>query len=284
LRWAPIHHQGVRVAGRYGLDGRADYLAAIDFDGDWDTTNNWENAACEELAACVYYSVVESATHWFLVYAFYHPRDWTANALLVPVDQHENDLEGALLVVRKPPDGTAPAHGSCEAMITVFHRDFYSYLPAGSPFEAGRETIDGRLALEPWGGVLRPVTAQECEGHGLKAWPYVRGEGVRYVPSAEGVAEEPESPSDHEVLYRLVSVFEAGGLWSRRFDLRTFAELGTFAGDDFRDDAAHAPWGWDDHDDGPELGPGALFLDPIRVVRVYFDRLGQFSDRYGRAP
>lgn len=29
-----------------------------------------------DLSAAVYYSVAESCTHWFIVYAFFHSRDW----------------------------------------------------------------------------------------------------------------------------------------------------------------------------------------------------------------
>ncbi|MCB7130321.1 MAG: hypothetical protein J3T61_12380, partial [Candidatus Brocadiales bacterium] len=72
-RWAPIHTQDVDVTGGDSLNGKSDYITNIDFDGDWNTLNNWENTPDYPLRAYVYYSVVGTRTHWFIVYAFYHP-------------------------------------------------------------------------------------------------------------------------------------------------------------------------------------------------------------------
>ena len=72
-RWAPIHYQDTSSA-YYS----ADYLAPVDYDGDWNTLNNWEDLPTHTsgLTGTVYYSIVETGTHWFIVYAFFHPRDW----------------------------------------------------------------------------------------------------------------------------------------------------------------------------------------------------------------
>jgi hypothetical protein len=37
-RWAPIHYQDTDSS-----DYDADYLSRVDYDGDWNTLNNWEN-------------------------------------------------------------------------------------------------------------------------------------------------------------------------------------------------------------------------------------------------
>ena len=93
-RWAPIHYQDTDVTGSHGLSGKGDYLTAINFDGDWNALNNWENIPNKAAKAHCYYSLVETSTHWFIVYAFFHPRDWTDNWFLYHWDEHENDLEG----------------------------------------------------------------------------------------------------------------------------------------------------------------------------------------------
>src|SRR5688572_24316853 len=79
LRWAPIHYQDVDATGSHALSGRSDYITKVDFDGDLNGRNNWDRTgqAGVSLAAHAYYSVVETATHWYLTYLFYHPRDWT---------------------------------------------------------------------------------------------------------------------------------------------------------------------------------------------------------------
>jgi hypothetical protein len=96
------------------------------------------------------------------------------------------------------------------------------------------------------------------------------------------------------VRYKLVSIFARNGLWAHRNDPATFAKPGNFAGDKSggcgegitvvcQVDAANAPWGWDDHDDGP-VGRGDIATDPVRLVKHYFSNLGEFSEHYVRNP
>jgi hypothetical protein len=280
FRWAPIHHQDTDDA-----DADADFLTAVNFAGDWVASENWERQDDDptRLKGTVYYSVVETGTHWFILYAFYHPRDWTE--CYVPIcgwmSKHENDMEGALLIVRK--DGTP--FGRFEGMVTVFHLDFFSFTPAGSPLTAGQATIDGQVIMQPGpDGLPHPVTFQEARGHGLKAWDgsdFPGHDGVIYSPS-KTTAEVPSSGNDRDVTYQLVDIFAPDGLWSRRFNRETFASWGVFQGDNGPNDKAHAPWRWDDQDDGGQLLGGELADDPATLVDIYFNGLGSFSTTYAR--
>ncbi|MFC4100795.1 hypothetical protein [Paenibacillus xanthanilyticus] len=274
LRWAPVHYQDTD-----STDYDADYLTAVDYDGDWDTLNNWEHQddSLSQLKGTVYYSVVETSTHWFLTYSFYHPRDWVDYPDF-GLDTHENDMEGLLLTVRK--DGTD--YGKLEAMVTVAHSDFYSYTPPGSAYTAGQETIDGAVVMANYGGFSRPTSFQEAKGHGLKAWnggSFPGGDGIVYYPSA-ATAEVPSGGSDSSVQYRLVDAFASGGLWSRRYDAVTFASWGTFRGDNGKDNSANAAWGWDDGNDS--IARGEMATDPAKLVSAYFGNLGNFSTAYTR--
>jgi hypothetical protein len=284
LRWAPVHHQDVNTRGAHGLGGQADYITAYDFDGDESALNNWDNAgdARFPLAAHGYFSVVETSTHWFVVYLFFHPRDWSSTFLET---EHENDAEGLLLTVAR--DGSR--YGALRAAITVAHSDFYSYLPEGSGWASGDEDVDGTLRLTSYLGEQHPVTAQQAEGHGLKAWPYysIRGDGVVYVPSLT-VAETPSGPSATQVRYRLRDMLEPGGLWQSRMHPELFRRPGSFAGDKSRGcgsgaflcirDAANAPWGWNDTDD--QSPRGAMASDPAALVNNYFRVSEPFSLGY----
>jgi hypothetical protein len=275
LRWAPIHHQDVNQRGRHSLGGTADYIRSYDFDGDRDARNNWDNAADPRytLAAHAYFAVVETTSHWFVAYLFFHPRDWSSSFFET---EHENDAEGVLFAVERDDS----RYGTLRAAITVAHSDFYSYVPAGSSWRSGGEDIDGELSLRAFAGQLHPVTAQEAEGHGLKAWPYyaINGDGVVYYPSLRE-AEEPSGPNDQHVLYLLHDVLEPGGLWENRQEPQLFARYGSFAGNASggcgrgvllcRSDAAHALWAWNDHDDASP--PGAMASDPAALVKSYFD-------------
>jgi hypothetical protein len=274
LRHAPIHHQAVHTRGLHALGGAADYITGVDFDGDFDAGNNWDHAGDPRypLAAQAYYSVVETSSHWYVTYQFFHPRDWSSSFFET---EHENDSEGVLVVLAR--DGTR--HGVLRAAVTVVHSDFYSYVPSGSPWQSGREDVDGELSLQRLSGELHPVTAQQAETHALKAWPYYRIEeqGVVYYPSLT-TAEVPSGPNDRHVQYRLRDVLEPGGLWQRRADAQLFSRFGRYAGNASGGcgqsaiwcvkNAAHAPWAWNDHDDGSRAG--ALAVDPAALARAYF--------------
>lgn len=284
LRWAPIHHQDVHRKGEHALGGASDYITAFDFDGDVDPSNNWENTGDPRfpLLAQAYYAVVETPSHWFITYLFFHPRDWSSTFFET---EHENDAEGVMLVVQR--DGSTL--GALRAAVTVVHADFYSYVPTSSTWRDGREDVDGELRLQDFAGAAHPVTAQQAETHALKAWPYysIKNEGVVYYPSLT-TAEAPSGPNDRHVLYRLRDVLEPGGLWQRRADPRVFTSFGTFAGDRgggcgkgaflCRADAAHAPWAWNDHDDRTRTG--AMTLDPAALARSYFSAPERISTRY----
>lgn len=291
---APIHYQDTD-----NTNARADYITRYDYDGNKLSTDNWENIKKYPLTAYAYYSVVETCTHWFIVYGFFHPRDWTDSR----ADQeHENDLEGLLSIVRK--DGSR--FGKLVGMVTVYHTDFYSYTPPGSPFRQGRETIDGRLTLQQYEGSLRPLTVQQAKGHGLKAFPYTsdfRGkpneDGIIYYPTRTGV-QVPKSGNDRNAKYGLIDLFSTGGLWGTQLSeakmpssaAKTFHKWGSFKGDKgggcgsgitvtCSENAANLPWMWDDHDDGP-VYHGEMALDPAHLTTVYFSALGNFSEQYLR--
>ncbi|GAA2366617.1 hypothetical protein Cme02nite_29900 [Catellatospora methionotrophica] len=290
LRWAPIHYQDVDATGSHALNGRSDYITKVDFDGDLNGRNNWDRTgqAGVSLAAHAYYSVVETGTHWYLTYLFFHPRDWTDHPFFET--EHENDGEGVLLVVER--DGSD--YGLLRAAVTVAHTDFYSYTPSGSTWTSGREGVDGTLQLQssPHDGFAHPVTAQEAKGHGLKAYPQynINGDGIVYYPST--VAETPSSGDDRDVRYQLIDIFATGGLWAQRANTTLFASAGTFAGDDSGDcgagtydcstNSANAPWGWDDGNDLPARGQ--LATDPAKVAAEYFTIPGALSRTYTANP
>ena len=165
----------------------------------------------------MYYSVVESCTHWFITYAMFHPRDWTDGYF---EEEHENDMEGLLAIVRK--DGSPS--GRLEGIVTVFHEDFLSYKRLGSllSIQYPSQPIDGVLQMQadpvdPT--IVRPLTFQEAEGHGLTALPFgwqnfAGGDGVIYFPG--GMGEVPTSGNDRDVQYELIDLFAPSGLWERQ--------------------------------------------------------------------
>jgi len=295
FRYAPVHYQDTDSS-----DYPSEYITAFDYDGDRDASNNWDNRGNGLWPATVYYSIVETCTHYYITYAFYHPRDWTDTAF---DQEHENDLEGAIMAVRK----NGSTYGALEGMLTVFHKDFYSYTPPGSPFKSGAESIDGTLSFEAHNGINRVKTAQEAKGHGLKAWPFISNftgasnqDGVIYYPTL-GAPEAPSSGNDRYVPYRLVDMLAPNGMYAAALSdaiqpasqALTFANWGTFRGNTSGDcgsglktcgtNSANAPWGWDDGNDGGTYR-GEFALDPAHLFASYFSGLGNFSQQYVSNP
>jgi hypothetical protein len=285
LHYAPVIYQDTDDS-----DTEADFITEFDYDRDYAGANNWDNLDSfrSSLHAAVYYSVVIAPHHWYITYSFFHPRDWTDD-----VDsEHENDLEGALAIVAR--GGT---YGRLEAMLTVYHLDFYSWTPNGSSATNGDEDIDGDLPIQDVNGVPHPALAIQAEGHGVKAFGETGNfdgsegqDGVIYTPASSPDRADtlpgPPSADIKSAQYRLIDVFPT--LWAAQmYEARaasgpTFDHFGTFDGNDTdedscgdgipvcNEDAANSPWGWDDHNDG-SVYSGELALDPAHVAQVYFD-------------
>ena len=278
---APVHYQDVDRTGSHGINGKADYITAYDFDGDLNAKNNWNNIANSSYKgnAVGYYSVVETTTHYFIIYAFFHPRDWTDVFFLYYFDEHENDLEGVLTIVKK--DNST--YGKSQGIVTVFHSDFYSYKASDSGLTDGNENIDGTLTTQNDNGITRFKTAAEAKGHGIKAHSKLAPGGSDYVvyyPSIS-TSEYPSDIYDRNVKYKLVDVFNADGMWDQRFNTSLFSNAKSFQ-KSVGSGTANAPWNWDDKDDGDAQGllAGGLAYYPAHLVDQYFNNLGNFSKTY----
>lgn len=229
-RFAPVFYQAL------GEKPRSDYITKFDFDGDWRGDNNWENAGNENfpLQAYVYYSVAETATHFFLYYAVFHPRDYKGGEVRGAVlseliregvkrggkydptglaDEatlaHENDMEGALITVEKR--GKDLDHARVMFVDTLHHNEF-SHYAAGGTEEARFSSIE----IEG----QHPLLYIEPKGHGIEAYTGVtkqvaNKDFLRYVFT--GRAADParldatcrdlsETPCKASVSYDLISL------------------------------------------------------------------------------
>ena len=125
-KWAPINYQHIKLFSANGYyQTKKDLLVPIDLDFYkqkkdnlelcWDTKNIRERLRkidIEFLLPVVYYSIAETETHYFLLYASYHADD----------DTHPNDMEGCLLILEK-----IDLNEFLLGMITVAHQDFWLY-------------------------------------------------------------------------------------------------------------------------------------------------------------
>jgi hypothetical protein len=280
-------HYAPYIAQETWFDPKADYLARFDFDGNWRGDDNWDNTPTGSSQAYVYYAAMETSTHWFLIYNFFHPRDYAERCLLGTC--HENDNEGMLITVRK--DGSE--FGYLQVMQTLAHGRIYSYA-ADPAVQDGLHKIAGSIAFRE---SSHPVVSVEAGGHGVFSSDDSRSRYSRAVdafPGGTGVtyvyAGEPRSPrhaNDRNVGYELLPLYDEW--WMRAVDGRGRSE-GTFD-----DDCPYQPlggrpairyatmpcsflgraqarnrakpfWGWLDLSTRPVLAKGQWGLDPAYSV------------------
>ena len=289
--WAPLWYQDTDFE-----DYSADFITRFNFDGNWIGDDNWEHLYQYPLKAYIYYSVVETSTHWFIGYYDFHPRDWS-----VPI--HENDLEGILIVIKK----SEVLFGEFLCMVTEAHSGLYQYIDKDSEpsksIRGNHETIDGDVEFGevffyekelPFDPHYHPIVYVEAKGHGVYGerredsirWEdgaFPNGDGVIYSP--KGIAEIPSNHNDRDVGYELLSINE---LWDRRFIFdnsfdgeKTFEKFGVLDGDD--GDKAKTPWGWDDKDDGKTFA-GEIFYNPADMINVHFKGFEDYNFTYTYNP
>lgn len=224
--FAPVFYQAL------GDKPRNDYITNFDFDGDWRGDNNWANSENIRfpLKAYVYYSVCETASHIFIHYAVFHPRDYKGGDLKGAIlseliregarrggkydptglaDEaslaHENDMEGCLLVVAK--NGSELNRARVVFVETLRHNVFSKYVP-GDAAAPGFETIrmDGQAVL----------LYVEPKGHGIEAYDGGEKQTAKkkfIVYTFGGKAEEPKENYEGPLSYDLVPIQST--LWSR---------------------------------------------------------------------
>lgn len=279
--WAPF------VAQETWWQPKSDVPTRFDFDGDWNGGNNWENAETGSSQAYVYYAAVETSTHWFLHYNFFHPRDYSDNCIAGTC--HENDNEGIILTIRKGGE-----FGKLELMETLAHNNTYSFTNEPK-LRKGAHNIDGKIDL--YDG-HRPMVFLEAGGHGAQGTDgdhslysasrqeFKSGTGITLV--YRGAAERPKHANDRLVGYDLIPIESAwwprakAGASSREntFDAEYVYEpfggrpgagmrfQGSFYGRKEGANKAKPFWGW--HDErtrrGKILNTGQWALDPAYSV------------------
>lgn len=226
-QFAPVIYQGLADQPRF------DYITNFDFDGDWNGNNNWNNAGNRTLPlpAYVYFSVIETTSHYFVHYAFFHPRDYKgglAKSTLVdalikeglrhagkdPTGladdvalSHENDLEGCLIVAEKRGDDLQNA--VVQYVETMSHNQYLKY--------RHRDVVstDGEV-IEMRG--QHPLLFAEAKGHGVSNYTGSRDQLKKaangmLIYNYTGVAQNPDQRRGESIGYDLIGIPET--LWQR---------------------------------------------------------------------
>jgi len=162
--------------------GRQDLPAPVDFDGNLNGDDNWQNLPNYELLPTLYYAHVETATHHFLTFHIFHPRDWEPIDLPLHLT-HEGDGENLQVVVSKASDDVV-------LLFTQAHYRGGAYEKPGAGFGGEREHLRGPILLvddegRPSRTGTHAAVFVEAKGHGIYG---ALGEGSRVVVSPEGAA------------------------------------------------------------------------------------------------
>ena len=326
-RFAPIFYQAL------GDKPRSDYITNFDFDGDWRGDNNWEHADDKNfpLRGYIYYAVSETQTHFFIHYAVFHPRDYKGGErkglILSEIIRegvkrgnehdptglmaeagvaHENDMEGALVIVAK--NAKDPKRARTVFVETFGHDDFTPYVSGeATPKGFGLFKTEGQHAL----------LYVEPKGHGIEAYSGDEKQTAKkefLIYKFAGKAEDPDKQKNRSMGYELLPIETT--LWPkarvRTEDKGTtyatfhdYAELSisvveandrvavkkikvgevaeTFAGDSGGMNMARPLWAW--FDKGHRGDPlGLWFFDPARIVKRDFKLGESFSTVYVRLP
>ena len=203
-----VEHYAPFVAQETWFQPKSDYLARFDLDGDWRGDNNWATAEEGSSQAYVHYAVMETETHWFLIYNFFHPRDYSDKCVVGTC--HENDNEGMILTVIK--DGSP--RGRLQVMEALAHNNIYSYR-ADRKVKKNVHGFDGDIELHQGS---HPAIFIEAGGHGVfgsddhhslfsfRRNEFKSGTGVTYV--YKGSAERPRHTNDRNVGYELLPIYD----------------------------------------------------------------------------
>ena len=279
--YAPVWYQDVDAT-----DHDADYITNFDFDGNWNGGDNWQHQNDQEhhpLEAYIYYSVIETESHYFIMYADFHPRDWGGVGLESwfecigeyispdPVSSntcHENDMEGALVVVRKE-DGKP--YGEFHLMATVFHTGFTFY--SDSDDVQFFDDTHPMLYVEPKGHGVQVYDISHFEGDGVVIYVYEAGNA--------GVPPAFLPGTWQTVKYDMKYIKDV--LWARchdfmlsEFSERTYKAWGLFEEDElsFPVVGARPPWGWGGAEAWmPIIVINSLFQDPAHIIPRELDGL-----------
>ncbi|MBP6385267.1 MAG: hypothetical protein KA327_01475 [Pseudarcicella sp.] len=227
--YAPIITQDVDVTGgicsNSSRTGSADWIAPVNYDGDWKGLNNWDNLtngrSSGKLKGVLYYNTASTSTHWYILYSVFHPRDWTD--FLCDLDSHENDMEG-ILVCASRGGINGQSFGAIEYVSTIFHTSNKNYKNSELLYKNGKIQM-----------------FIESKGHGIRKYESSSDQDGSHIEYALGINNL--QPVGTTASYKLVSLLE---IWNNRTQTDLFVDKKTFKGDNYKDNAANAPWAWGD--------------------------------------
>lgn len=218
-QWSPIICQ---VDNSDGLTAQQNIFTLVNYDRDWRLNNNWYNLLFYQLERAMYYSVVESDTHYFIGYYQYYPRH-------IGGGDHEHDMTGVLVAVSKTADGSS----QLDMLVTYNNNKWQKWNGSQVRLEGGHPVLNISAktheiaAAGKSNGALPTASLYEISSSG-----YLKVQGNNKALQGGSHAS-----------YRLIPLTQ---LWDHRQDIgqgRVFAHWGYF--DSYNAIKVKAPWVWE---------------------------------------
>lgn len=169
-RFAPVWYQDVDF-GPNGEGGRGDVITNVDYDGDTQHNNNWDNLAKHDLYAYLYYALVATESHYYLTFSHYHPRDWELICSGLFTECHEGDMESIRIIVKRDSTG----YGKVVVAFTGAHGEKYAWSNPGDGVSKKSKSINGQMDFESDSGAISN-TFDNTHSH-LRIYSQERGHG-----------------------------------------------------------------------------------------------------------
>ena len=221
-----------------------DFILKVNYDGNWYAGDQRENSrkhgnSCGAgFAGHAYASMVETNTHYFFGYGYYHSMD----DAVIEADRHENDYEDVYICVHK--DGST--YGQFQAMVTNRHGSRLKYSISDTVNDLNFTGDHVQIYISSNGDVTGSCGTQ-AHGHGIESYrPGNHCTGSDAI--IYNVADEGQVPAycgggafAHSYNYSLIDIDE---LWNRRLDWNNhpFGSYGGFGGDGNEDNGGNPPW------------------------------------------
>ncbi len=167
-----------------------DFITSFDFDGDLQGNNNEESIKANKhpLPATVYYSLLETETHYFITYSSFHPLDWDTAPAFIPFTWHENDMENIQVVVRK-------ADGKLSERVILLSAQAHLDTEISTISDSGISSNNIKISTQNF----RPLT-ESLEDNGTHCGLFVEsgGHGIYSMTSKKSKFSNLHQPTLHE--------------------------------------------------------------------------------------
>ncbi|WP_169716680.1 hypothetical protein [Sporomusa acidovorans] len=249
-QWAPVIYQ---TDSSDNLTAQQNVFTSVNYDLDWRSSNNGYNLRFYPMNWTMYYSVVESDTHYFIAYYQYYPR-------YLHDGENKQDMTGVLVAVSKTSDGS----GRLDMLLTYSNKDWRKWEGSKVQLEGGHPALTISAATHA-------ITA------GKKRYQLSRTDGVYLKPSPANLmqADDQELQGGFRAGYRLIPLTQ---LWEHCQDIgpgRVFARWGYL--DSNNSSVTTAPWVWGYHQINWLSQPGELVQ---RFQRLPFKPVNYLNNIY----